>query len=50
LIDAVRLPNVHCEHLRIPAKEYRDKKAAKDLKEKMAQQAKSIVVPAPPPA
>ena len=52
LIDAVRLPNVQCEHLRIPAKEYRDKKAAKDLKEKERQQAqaKAIVIPAPPPA
>jgi hypothetical protein len=50
LIDAVKLPNVKCEHLRIPAKEYRDKKAAKDLKERQEKQAKSIVIPPPPPA
>jgi hypothetical protein len=46
----VKLPNVKCEHLRIPAKEYRDKKAAKDLKERQEKQAKSIVIPPPPPA
>jgi hypothetical protein len=44
----VRIPGIQCEHLRIPAKEYRDKQAAKEAKEKATKQARAITIPPPP--
>lgn len=48
LIEAVRLPGIECEHLRIPAKEARDKRAAKEAKEKAQAQVRAIKIPPAP--